>query len=281
MVYQVDSQVLENIRLGEDCFKLILSAPEIVKNSKAGNFVHIQVNPFFYPLLRRAFSIHNVDQNKKTLEVVFKVVGMGTKQLSEKKPKDTLNLLGPLGNIFSYPDKDSVSIMVAGGLGIVPVYFLTSDLLRKKHGGKIFFLYGAKEKEQLYCIADLAKLENKELEILYSTDDGSYGFKGYLDQLLKEVLKKEAKDKVKIYACGPEPLLAKLSRLAKAENLFCQLSLEVGMPCGMGTCMGCVVKYKSAKGGSASGGKDCNSPVTFKRVCCEGPVFNACEVILE
>ena len=106
---------------------------------------------------------------------------------------------------------------------------------------------------------------------MYSTDDGSFGFKGYLDQLLKEVLKKEDKKKVKIYACGPEPLLAKLSHLAKQENLFCQLSLEVGMPCGMGTCMGCVVKYK----------KDCNSPVTFKRVCCEGPVFNATEVILE
>ena len=145
--------------------------------------------------------------------------------------------------------------MVAGGLGIVPVYFLTCDLLRQKHCGKIYFLYGAKEKEQLYCMSDLKLLKDNKVEILYSTDDGSYGFKGYLDQLLKEVLKKEAKGKVKIYACGPEPLLVKLSQLAKAENLFCQLSLELGMPCGMGTCMGCVVKYKSAKGGSAPGGQ--------------------------
>src|SRR4030066_281925 len=271
MVYQIESKVIENIKLGEDGFKLVISAPKIAKNSQAGNFVHIQVNRFFYPLLRRAFSIYDVNPKKGTLEIVFKVVGTGTGLLSQKKKGDILNLLGPLGNIFGYPEKEDISIMVAGGLGIVPVYFLTWDLLRKKHKGKIYFLYGAKEKDQLYCLSDVKKLPKSKVEILYSTDDGSYGFKGYLDALLKRVLEKEDKNKVKIYACGPEGLLAKLSGLAKEENLFCQLSLEVGMPCGMGTCMGCVVKYK----------KDYSSPVTFKRVCCEGPVFNAQEVILD
>lgn len=271
MVYQKDSRVLENIRLGEDCFKLILSAPEIVKKSQAGHFVHIRVNPFFHPLLRRAFSIHDINSQKGTLEVVFKVIGTGTEHLSRKKKGDIVNLLGPLGKIFSYPDKEDISIMIAGGLGIVPVYFLTRDLIRKKHRGKIYFLYGAKEKGQLYCLSDTRKLPRGKVKTLYSTDDGSYGYNGYLDALLKQVLKKEDKSRVKIYACGPEGLLAKLSHLAKEENLFCQLSLEVGMPCGMGTCMGCVVKFKP----------DCNSPVTFKRVCCEGPVFNAKEVILD
>ncbi len=279
MIYQVDSEVLANQSLGKDCFKIILSSSKIVNNSLAGNFVHIQVNPFFYPLLRRAFSIYDVNREKGTLEVVFKVIGIGTDLLSKKKKGENLNLLGPLGNIFTYPDKEDLSIMVAGGLGIVPVWFLTRDLLRKKHSGKIIFLYGAKEKEQLYCLSDLKQINNSKVETLFSTDDGSLGFKGYLDQLLKEILKKEtsplrdgvAHKNIKIYACGPEPLLAKLSHFAKEQNLFCQLSLEVGMPCGMGTCMGCVVKYK----------KDCNSPVTFKRVCCEGPVFNAQEVILE
>lgn len=271
MVYQIPAKVTDNIRLGEDGFKLILSAPRIAKSARAGHFVHIQVNPFFHPLLRRAFSIHDVNSKKGTLEVVFKVIGTGTEHLSCKKRGDTVNLLGPLGKIFSYPDKEDISIMIAGGLGIVPVYFLTRDLLRRKHKGKIFFLYGAKEKEQLYCLSDVKKFPKPKVEILYSTDDGSYGHKGFLDALLNQVLKKEDKSKVKIYACGPEGLLAKLSELAKAENLFCQLSLEVGMPCGMGTCMGCVVKYK----------RDCSSPVTFKRVCCEGPVFNAQEVILD
>lgn len=271
MVYQIPAKVTANIRLGEDGFKLILSAPRIAKSAKAGHFVHIQVNPFFHPLLRRAFSIHDVNSQKGTLEVVFKVIGTGTEQLSRKKKGDTVNLLGPLGRIFSYPEKEDISIMIAGGLGIVPVYFLTRDLLRKRHKGKIYFLYGAKEKEQLYCLSDVKGLPKQKVETLYSTDDGSYGFKGYLDALLKQVLEKEDKSKVKIYACGPEGLLAKLSHLAKEENLFCELSLEVGMPCGMGTCMGCVVKYKP----------DCNSPVTFKRVCFEGPVFNAQEVILD
>lgn len=271
MVYQIQSRVVDNLKLGEDGFKLILSAPQIAKSARAGHFVHIQVNPFFHPLLRRAFSIHEVNRQKGSLEVVFKVIGTGTEHLSHKKKGDTVNLLGPLGKIFSYPDKEDISIMIAGGLGIVPVYFLTRDLLRKKHKGKIYFLYGAKEKEQLYCLSDTGRLPSKKMKTLYSTDDGSYGFKGYLDALLKQVLEKEDKNKVKIYACGPEGLLAKLSHIAKEENLFCELSLEVGMPCGMGTCMGCVVKYKP----------DCNSTVTFKRVCCEGPVFKAQEVILD
>jgi len=271
MVYQTPAKVTENIRLGEEGFKLILSAPQIAKTALAGHFVHIQVNPFFHPLLRRAFSIHDVDSKKGTLEVVFKVIGIGTEQLSYKKKGEIVNLLGPLGKIFTYPKNEDVSIMIAGGLGIVPVYFLARDLLRKKHKGKICFLYGAKGKEELYCMPDVKKLKAQKVETLYSTDDGSYGFEGYLDALLEQVLKKEDKSKVKIYACGPEGLLAKLSHLAKEENLFCQLSLEVGMPCGMGTCMGCVVKYKP----------ECNTPVTFKRVCYDGPVFNAQEVILD
>lgn len=269
MIYQITSKAVTNQKLGEGCFKLILACPPIAKNCRPGNFVHIQVNPFPYPLLRRAFSVYATD-GQETLEVVFKVIGTGTFHLSQKKPGDELDLLGPLGNSFTELKKEETGIMLAGGLGIVPVYFYAKVLEKRIGDLPLYFLYGAKDKSELYCLEDIHKLKCK---VLYSTDNGSLGFKGYLTQLLEEVIAKEklSPPRIRIYACGPEPMLARLSEYALAKGLFCELSLEVGMPCGMGTCMGCVVKYQP----------DQSQEFSYKRVCCEGPIFKAGEVIFD
>lgn|SRR5574341_1164948 len=269
MIYQANSTVLANQRLGEGCHKLILTCPPIAKESRPGHFIHIQVNPHYFPLLRRAFSIYDSD-GEKTLEVVLKVVGQGTSLLSKKEPGDRLDLLGPLGNNFTGLESDEIGIMLAGGLGIVPVYFYAKELTKGNAGSRVYFLYGAKNRSELYCRNDTDQLKTR---LFYSTDDGSLGFNGYLTQLLEEVIAKEKLpvSKIKIFACGPEPMLARLSDYAVSNNLFCELSLEVGMPCGMGTCMGCVVKYQPDK----------KQEVSYKRVCCEGPIFKAGEVIFD
>ena len=269
MIYQAFSQVRARYQLGEGCFKLVLSCPSIAQECKPGHFVHIQVNPYPVPLLRRAFSIYDSD-GKKTIAVVFKVVGQGTKMLSLKETHQEMDLLGPLGNNFAELKSDEIGIMLAGGLGIVPVYYYAKELVKNDNGPKIYFLYGAKNKSELYCLPDTDRLKAK---LFYSTDDGSYGFKGLLTQLLDEVISKEKLPlaKIKVFACGPEPMLAKLSDYAVEKNLFCQLSLEVGMPCGMGTCMGCVVKYQ----------KDKTEEISYKRVCWEGPIFRAGEVVFD
>jgi len=269
MIYQANSTVLANQKLGEGCHKLILECPPVAKESRPGHFIHIQVNPYCFPLLRRAFSIYDSD-GKKTLEVVFKVVGQGTSLLSKKEPGDQLDLLGPLGNNFTELGSDEIGIMLAGGLGIVPVYFYAKELTKENAGLRIYFLYGAKNRSELYCLNDTDQLQAK---LFYSTDDGSFGYQGYLTQLLEKLIKSEnlPLEKIKIYACGPEPMLARLSDYAVANSLFCELSLEVGMPCGMGTCMGCVVKYQPDK----------NQEISYKRVCCEGPIFKAGEVVFD
>ena len=269
MIYQADSTVLVNQKIGEGCFKLNLSCPPIAQESRPGHFIHIQVNPYYFPLLRRAFSIYDTD-GKDTIQVVFKVVGSGTYLLSQKQPGDQMDLLGPLGNNFAELESDEIGIMLAGGLGIVPVYFYAKELIKSNAGSRIYFLYGAKNRSELYCRNDTDRLK---IRLFYSTDDGSFGFKGYLTQLLEEVIAKEKLpvSKIKIYACGPESMLARLSDYAVSNNLFCELSLEVGMPCGMGTCMGCVVKCQPDK----------NQGVSYKRVCREGPIFKAGEVVFD
>ncbi len=269
MIFQSTGRVLANHKLGEDCFKLIISCPAIARECKPGHFVHIQVNPYPFPLLRRAFSIYDTD-GRETLEVVFKVVGQGTRMLSLKEAGDEMNLLGPLGNNFTPLQVDEVGIMLAGGLGIVPVYFYAQALAKINGRVPVFFLYGAKNKSELYCLADTDRLKAR---VFYSTDDGSHGFKGFLTQLLDELIRRERlpADKIKLYACGPEPMLARLSDYALEKKMFCELSLEVGMPCGMGTCMGCVIKYRPDK----------NQDIIYKRVCCEGPIFRAGGVIFD
>lgn len=269
MIFQTKSRVLVNQKLGQGCFKLILFCRPIARECKPGHFVHLQVNPYPFPLLRRAFSIYDTDC-KETVEIVFKVVGQGTKMLSLKEIGDEMDLLGPLGNNFTPLETGEIGIMLAGGLGIVPVYFYAQVLAKSSGRIPVYFLYGAKNKSELYCLADTDGLTAKTL---YSTDDGSHGFKGFLTQLLDEVLLRERLpvDKIKLYACGPEPMLARLSDYAVEKKIFCELSLEVGMPCGMGTCMGCVIKFQPDK----------NQDVIYKRVCCEGPIFRAGEVIFD
>ena len=211
MIYQANSTVLANQKLGEGCYKLILACPLIANDSRAGHFVHIQVNPYYFPLLRRAFSIYDTD-GKETVEVVFKVVGTGTSLLSQKQAGDKMDLLGPLGNNFTELKLDEIGIMLAGGLGIVPVYFYAKILQDRNGRFPVYFLYGAKNQSELYCRNDTNQLKAK---LFYSTDDGSFSFKGYLTQLLAEVIAKEKlpASKIKIYACGPEPIDRKSTRL--------------------------------------------------------------------
>lgn len=269
MKLQVASRVVDNVKLGEGCYKLIFDSPRIAQTCLPGHFVHVQVNPFPFPLLRRAYSIYDTD-GKSQIQIVFKVVGPGSLHLSRRRAEDEINLLGPLGNVFTPLGKDEVGLMVAGGLGIVPVYFYAKYLEARKDAGQMHFLYGAKNKSELYCQPETDLLESRRH---YATDDGSFGFKGYLTQLLDRLIVEEKipKEKIKIYCCGPEPMLAALSEYAVKNNLFCELSLEVGMPCGMGTCMGCVVRYNASNGGEPS----------FKRACWDGPIFKAGEVIFD
>lgn len=273
MISQFSSPIISKQKLKEDIFKLTLRSPLISKTAKPGNFVHIRVSPSHYPLLRRAFSVHYIDKQKRCFDVLFRVVGKGTDILSKKSPGDVLDLIGPIGNDFSFPQKGETVMLVAGGMGIAPLWFLFTNLAKKIDKGKLMFFLGAKNKsELLYC----EKLKDIKTTLTVTTDDGSFGTKGMVtDAFLKEIRRfdlahhtkrKKGSQKLMIYACGPPEMLKTMSQISKKHDLSCQISLEESMACGVGACWGCAVKFDN-------GG--------YKRVCIDGPVFDAREVVLE
>jgi len=270
MVFQKQFRLISKEKLKEDIFRLKLFSPEITRKAQPGNFVHIRVNQNTSPLLRRAFSICNLDRRKKSLDLLFKVVGLGTKILSEKKAGESLDVLGPLGNSFVLPSQSQNSVMVAGGMGIAPLLFLAVYLVKNKKYDpqRINFFYGEGTKNKFICLDELKKLKVKTH---LATEDGSRGFKGTVTELFlknKEITSFE-KDCF-IYTCGPDAMMRSMSCISKKYDLFCQLSLESHMPCGLGTCFGCVVEAKS-KG----------SDPTYRRICRDGPIFDAREVELD
>jgi len=265
MISQFTSLIISKEKLGEGIFKLNLSSPLIPKGAKPGNFVHIKVNPHPHPLLRRAFSIHNVDKQKRSFEVLFKVVGKGTEILAKKSAGEVLDILGPVGNNFSHPQTGKTVMLVAGGMGIAPLWFLFTNLVKKIDKEKLIFFLGAKTQDELLYGK---KLKQWGANLVVTTDDGSFGTKGLItDVFLREIKKrKHTSGKLMVYSCGPPDMLKKMSEISKRYDFSCQISLEGGMACGVGACWGCAVKLEN-------GG--------YKRVCIDGPVFDAKEVVLE
>lgn len=265
MISQFSSSVLSKENLQEKVFKLTLSSPFISKTSEPGNFIHVKVDSIDSPLLRRPFSIHNVEKDKEAFEILLKVVGHGTKILSKKSPGDTLDILGPIGNSFSLPEQEKDIMLVAGGMGIAPLWFLFNRLIRRPRKNKLTFFLGAKSEEELVYVEKINRLGGR---LILTTDDGSAGRKGMVTEIFLREMKKRNRDpkKLAVYSCGPSMMLKRMAKIAKRLDLSCQISLETHMACGVGACWGCVVKRKDK---------------TYKRVCVDGPVFDAREIILE
>lgn len=261
MLSLISCAVLSKENLLEEIFKLILSSPYISKTAKPGNFVHIKVSSNDYPLLRRAFSIHSVNEKEKSFEILFKVVGKGTEVLSKVAPGDTLDLLGPIGNTFSLPSRGKEIVLVAGGMGIAPLWFFLSRLIKTTEKMKLTFFFGVKNKKELLYVEEFKKIRT---DLIVTTDDGSVGRKGLVtDVFLKAIRKKTDLQKLVVYSCGPQMMLQRMSEIAKSLDLSCQISLETHMACGVGACWGCVIKLNDG---------------TCRRVCVDGPVFDAKEV---
>jgi len=231
-------------------------APKIAQRVYPGQFLSIRLSDKLEPLLRRPFSVHRV--NGPAVEIFYQVVGVGSRILSGKKAGEFLSIIGPLGNGFNLPPAANgfEPILVAGGMGVAPLLFAAEKL---KACRTLVFI-GAKTKSQLLCQKELKDLGCR---VKVATDDGSQGFKGKVTDLLRHFLSKAGCQLPVIYACGPRPMLKAVSCIARDYGLPAEISLEEHMACGIGACLGCVVNTREG----------------FKRVCKEGPVFNADEVI--
>jgi dihydroorotate dehydrogenase electron transfer subunit len=250
-------------KIAPEVFRLSFSAGTLARQAKPGQFLMVRPTKFQEPLLPRPFSILRLRGN--SIEILFKVVGQGTKQMADLKPGYLLEVRGPLGKGFQI-DPAGEPVLVAGGMGLAPLLFLAESLQHLKiwpfkYPAKV--LVGAKTKKELYC---LREFEQTCVEVLVATEDGSSGHKGLVTDLLKKLFPKKDTT-IALYACGPHPMLKAVARWAGPKKVPCQVSLEARMACGLGACLGCAVAKKNQTG------------ISYVNVCTEGPVFEAKDIV--
>jgi dihydroorotate dehydrogenase electron transfer subunit len=251
---QISATVIANTELTAGHHLITVTAPDMATEAQPGQFMAIGCGPDF--VLRRPISIHQLDKPDKMF-FLFRVVGPGTMWLSQRHKGETLDLLGPLGNGFSIKPSSKKLLLAAGGMGIAPLVFLARKALDK--GKHVRLLMGVRTGNQLYP----ERLLPQGLETFIATEDGSYGEKGKLTDILAKYV--DWADQ--IYACGPLAMYQSISEQYKQwrDKKPVQVSLEVRMGCGIGACLCCSIKTKKG----------------MKQVCRDGPVFNLNEVLLE
>lgn len=238
---------------------LTLVAPGVAEQARPGQFVALRVGEAHSALLlRRAFAIYDVKQRGVyggTVEIVFAVRGAGTRWLAARRVHDPVDVVGPLGRPFALPRDPCSALLVGGGYGSAPLFAL-AELLRGR-GCRVDFALGAATADRLF-----GKLEAKRISasIAVTTDDGSDGQQGRVTDTVAELMTRGATDVV--YACGPMPMLAEVSRLATGRGIACQVAVEEAMACGIGVCMTCVLPVVGE-----------NGVTRMVRACTEGPVF--------
>ncbi len=255
------AELVNKKQLKKDLFKFSIKAPNIVKNSKPGNFIEIRVSEQTEPFLRRPISIYNLDRENGILEFIFQVKGKGTEILSKKETGELIDIVGPLGyGTFKYDDYQNIAV-IGGGIGIFPLYELAKSA--KNDNKNVNTYIGFRNQDLVVLEEEFKQVSNN---LVLTTDDGSYGKKGFAINFLEEDINNGKIDS--IFACGPLPMLKAVQNLANEKNIPCQISLEEKMACGLGVCLGCAVKTA-------------NSPKEnpeYLHVCKAGPVFDSKDV---
>lgn len=259
------ASVIENIPLIKNHYLLSLHPLEKIRRPGPGTFFMVEVAKGSDPLLKRPLSLHRWLGGD--FQLLYRMSGKGTDILSRKKPGNVLEILGPLGNGFPLKRKTGHVILVAGGIGIAPVFglaeALTASLQKMPYRKEMPVLfYGARTKGEILCHDELKSLG---IAPIISTDDGTLGEKGNIVNVLTKYADRNPGSIADhtLFACGPEPMLKSLSIAAAKLNIKGYIAMEQHMACGIGTCLGCVVK--TTKG--------------YKRVCKEGPVFPIGEIV--
>jgi dihydroorotate dehydrogenase electron transfer subunit len=247
-----------------------MTAPADFLTARPGQFVMVRVFDAIDPLLRRPFGIFDVGVQPASftggadipfLEILYKVVGKGTELLSTLHSGDHLDLLAPLGTGFIIDPVPTAPILVGGGIGLAPLYYLAKQLVSRTD---VRLFAGGRTKEDILCITEFERLG---VETYVATDDGTLGEQGFVTNVLSRALDAGAS----LYACGPMPMLGAVAALAEKADIPCQVSLEAYMACGVGACLGCVIP-----------GKDHSSLTPdYRCVCKEGPVFDYRELSWE
>lgn len=249
--------------LGGAYFVLTFRHPETAREARPGQFVMMKAGLSAEPPLRRPFSILATDPERETFSLFVKAVGPGSGALCAMAPGDEALCLGPLGRPFTAPPAGTEALLVAGGYGVAPFRFLGEELRRTGGRGRLF--YGGRTAADLPLLERLGGLG---LEIVPATEDGSLGVRGRVTAPLEAHLE-AAKGPVRLYACGPDAMMHAVARIAAARSLEAEVSLDPWMGCGIGTCLGCVVRVQ---------GED-DARWRYRCACTEGPVFDSARVV--
>lgn len=263
--------VIENVPLARLTYRIRLHCPELARAIHPGQFIMIRQPETDDPLLGRPFALYDTVLDNAgqavAVDVVYLVVGKLTGLLAEMKAGDRLEVWGPLGNGFLNLSGLNHVGLVAGGIGQTPFLAYIRELLGTRgHGGKlarqrvqrVSVFYGVRSADLLAGVDDFVAAG---AEVHLATDDGSRGFRGFVTQLLEQSERPQH-----LVGCGPGVMMRALAKLAQQWKIPCHLSLETPMACGIGICFSCVTKVKTTE-----------SPTgwDYRRVCLEGPVFDA------
>jgi dihydroorotate dehydrogenase electron transfer subunit len=311
---QYPSIVVENSFLCREHYRLVLKLPEFPA-TEPGQFVQVACRDMqaeysreverewefgrvpadlgmelAHPLafLRRPFSLAGRRDGRDgvRLELIHRIVGVGTHWMSDLKVGDGVDVLGPLGNRFRIPAVNEVPLLVGGGVGIPPMLYLAEKMPGR--GGVAFC--GALTRDLLPLtitddaapspdtfepLRNINEFARHDVGAVISTDDGSYGFRGFVTQALERYLDREfvagGSRRPVIYTCGPEPMMKRVAEIAGVRGIECQVAVERAMACGMGTCQSCCIRLRrdAKRDGQAFAGKDW----IYKLACTDGPVF--------
>jgi dihydroorotate dehydrogenase electron transfer subunit len=256
--------------LGARNYLLTLSTPEQARLVRPGQFIMLKCveSVVENPLLRRPFTIFSIQRHARSgkpsgLELLVKDVGMGTHKLVQLRPGQALDCLGPQGRGFQVSaemrNRTELACLVAGGVGIAPLFLLAQNLLTH-HVKPVLFYGGATG-------ADLVLREYFErlgIDTVYTTEDGSLGERGLVTEPVAQFLKNRPRRDIRVYACGPWGMMKAVHALAASHNLQCEVSLEARMGCSLGACLGCVVRSRDSQGQQQ-----------YLRICQDGPVMNS------
>lgn len=242
-----DTEILSNVEVAEKIFRLEVFEPELSVISKPGQFVAVKISDEF--TLRRPFGIASAKNG--IIKIFYRVVGRGTEVLSKKKVGEKLNVLGALGKGFDTEIYGKI-LLVGGGMGLAPLLSAAEKI------ENVDVLIGGKNKSE--AIFWYKEFRPAVKNFFVTTDDGSLGRKGFVTDLLPSVL--ETEDYSAVFTCGPEIMMRQVAFEAMARNLICEVSFERRMACGLGACLSCSIDTSQGR----------------KKVCKDGPVFNASEV---
>ncbi len=245
-----DFEVVENVALNSSNFLIRIKSINNLPKVLPGQFVNVDIKDANEIFLRRPFSIFEVDYQMNTLSLIVKILGKGSKKLTEIKAGDILNLVFPLGKSFTMPEKEDKILLIGGGSGVAPMLFLAKISKLKKEN--VHIILGARTSEDHIDVESYSQFA----KLHYATEDGSLGEAGFVTQ--HSVFTNHLSDFDKIYACGPDGMMKAIAIEAKKSDIFCEVSLENLMACGFGVCLCCI--EPTTKGNLC--------------VCTEGPVFN-------